>query len=74
MRLPDSHEYPLLDIRGDLVSHDGLKLWLLQAEIREEGTLIGWVELPHEGGLRTQIEQIPFPDGEEGLWHCVGSG
>ena len=49
--LPDYREDPSLDLLGDLVSHNGLELWLLQAEIRKDGTLICRVELPHDSGL-----------------------
>ena len=74
MCLPDSREDPLLDLQGNLFPHNGLKLRLLQAEIREDGTLILRNKLPHDGGLRTQIEEVPLPDGEEGLWCCVSGG
>ena len=49
--LPDSLEDPILDLLGDVVSHNRLELRLLQAEIWEDGTLVGWNELPHDGGL-----------------------
>ena len=71
MSLPDCREDPSLDLLGDLVSHNGLKLWLLQAEIWEDWTLVCWVKLPQDGVLCTQIEEVHFPDGEEGLWCCV---
>ena len=74
MGLPESREDPIFDLLGDLVSHNGLDLWLLHAEIREQGTLVDWVELPQDGVLRTQVEEVPFPDREEGLWYCVSSG
>ena len=51
MNLPDCHEDPCLDLLGDLISYNGLELRLLQAEIREEGTLVDWIELPHDGWL-----------------------
>ena len=51
VNLPDCHEDPSLDLLGDLVSHDGLELRLLQAEIRKDGTLICRVELPYDVGL-----------------------
>ena len=49
--LPDCREDPSLDLLGDLVSNNGLELRLLQAEIWEDGTLVCWIELPHDGGL-----------------------
>ena len=52
--LPDSREDPILDLLGDLVSHDGLELWLLQADVREEGTLVSCVKLPYYCVLGTQ--------------------
>ena len=51
MGLPDSREDPVLDLLGDLVPHNGLKLWLLQAEIWEDGTIVCRIELPDYGGL-----------------------
>ena len=43
MGLPDSLEDPGLDLLGNLVPHDGLELWLLQADVQEEETLMVWV-------------------------------
>ena len=74
MCLPDSREDLLLDIQGNLFPHNGLKLQVHLADIRKDGTVILQIKLPHDGGLRTQIEKVPLPDGEEGLWHCVVSG
>ena len=74
MSLPDSREDLGLNLWGDLVSHDGLELWLLQADIWEERTLIGWVQLPHHPVLGTQGEKVPVPDRVGGLWCCVCHG
>ena len=66
MCLPDSLEDLGLNLLGDLVSHNGLELWLLQADVREEETQIVWVQLPHNRVFGTQQEQVPLPDGAEG--------
>ena len=66
MGLPDSHEDFSLNLWGDLVSHDGLELWLLQADVRKEETLVVWVQLPHNHVLGTQREQVPLPNRAEG--------
>ena len=66
--LPDSLEAPIFDLLGSLVPHDGLELWLLQADIQEEGTLVSWVQLPHDHVLGTQRKKVPLPDGVEGSW------
>ena len=54
MSLPESREDFGLNLWGDLVSHDGLELWLLQADVWEEETLVVWVHLPHNRVLGTQ--------------------
>ena len=71
MCLPDSQEDLGLNLLGDLVSHDGLELWLLQADVREEETLVVWVQLPHNCVLGTQQEQVSLPDGVEGSLCCL---
>ena len=62
MCLPDSQEDLGLNLLGDLVSHDGLELWLLQADVRKKETLVVWVQLPHNCVLGTQREQVPLPN------------
>ena len=74
MSLPASPEDPILDLLGDLVSHNGLELWLLQADVWEEETLMVWVKLPHNSVPRTQREQVPLPDGVEGSLSSVCHG
>ena len=54
MRLPDSLEDLGLNLLGDLVLHDRLELWLLQADVWEEETLVVWVQLLHNCVLGTQ--------------------
>ena len=54
MSLPDSREDLGLNLWGDLVSHDGLELWLLQADVREEQTLVVGVQLPYNRVFGTQ--------------------
>ena len=55
-----------MSLLGDLVSHDGLELWLLQADVWEKEALVVWVQLPHNRVLGTQRKQVSFPDGAEG--------
>ena len=74
MCLPDSLEDLGLNLLGDLVSHDGLELWLLQADVRKKETLVVWVQLPHNRVLGTQREQVSLPDGAEGSFSCVCHG
>ena len=74
MSLPDSREDLSLNLWGDLVSHDGLELWPLQADVREEDTLVVWVQLPHNCVLGTQREQVSLPDGMEGSLCSVCHG
>ena len=74
MSLPDSQDDLSLNLWGDLVFHDGLELWLLQADVWEEETLIVWVQLPHNHVLGTQREKDSFPDGAEGSFSCVCHG
>ena len=74
MTLPDSREDLGLNLWGDLVPHDELELWLLQADVREKKTLVVWVQLPHYHVLGTQGKEVPLPDGMEGLWCCVCHG
>ena len=71
VELPDSRQDPGLDLLGDLVPHNGLELRLLQTEIREDETLVVWILLPHDSELRAQIEEVPLPDGVEGLFGCI---
>ena len=74
MSLPDSHEDLGLNLLGGLVSHDGLELWLLQANVREEENLVVWVQLPYNCVLETHREQVSLPDGAEGSFSCVCYG
>ena len=74
MSVPNSHEDLGLNLWGDLVSHDGLELWLLQADVREEETLVVWVQLPHNRVLGTQREQVPLPNRAEGSLCSVCNG
>ena len=60
-----------MDLLGNLVPHDRLELWRLQADVREEETLMVWVKLPYDSVLRIQREEVPLPDGVEGLWCCI---
>ena len=66
MCLPDSLEDLGLNLLGDLVSHDGLELWLLQADVWEKEALVVWVQLPHYCVLGTKGKKIPLPD-----WYWV---
>ena len=68
MSLPDSREDLSLNLLGNLVPHDGLELWLLQADVREKKTLVVWVQLPHYRVLGTLGEKVPLPDWVEGSW------
>ena len=54
MCLPDSQEDLGLNLLEDLVSHNGLELWLVQADVREKEALVVWVQLPHNCVLGTQ--------------------
>ena len=63
-----------MDLLGNLVPHDGLELWLLQTDVREEETLVVWVQLPYNSVLRIQGEQVPFPDWVEGSMFSVCHG
>ena len=58
MELPDSLEDLGLNLLGNLVPHDGLELWLLQADVWEEETLVVWVQLPHYNVLGTKGKKI----------------
>ena len=74
MGLSDSLKDLVLNLLENLVPHNGLELWLLQADVREEETLVIWVQLPHDSVLRTQREQVPIPDGVEGSMCSVCHG
>ena len=71
MGLPESCEDLVLDLLGDLVPHNGLELWLLQAEIWEDETRVIRIQLPHDSVLRAQTEKVPLPDGVEGRFCCI---
>ena len=49
-------EDPYFDALRDQVTHHGLQVWLFQAGIWEDKTLI----------------QVPIPEGEEGSLGCIG--
>ena len=66
MSLRDSCEDLSLNLLGNLVPHDGLELWLLQADVLEKETLEVWVQLPHYCVLGTQGKKVPLLDRVEG--------